>query len=175
MREFLIFVVVLATVFNTGSINTANEFSFKITTKHDHDHVVVTVENDKTVFSVHSPRGIGQAVIEQSDPKWPESMILRLHLNGLERFQITNGKITLSAAEFRHPDGQNVRLWKDGHEDLPLDSKSPYWMEIRRIGGDGKPATAIPRKGGYLEMLLPKTFFEGHPKSVTLNWIDFYR
>jgi len=24
-------------------------------------------------------------------------------------------------------------------------------------------------------MTLPKVFFEGSPKSITLNWIDFYR
>jgi hypothetical protein len=30
-------------------------------------------------------------------------------------------------------------------------------------------------KDGYFEMALPKAFFEGNPKSITLNWIDFYR
>ena len=68
-----------------------------------------------------------------------------------------------------------VRLWKDGKEDAPLDAKSPYWMEIRIVGGDGKPAKEIPLKDGYFEMPLPKAFFEGNPKSITVNWIDFYR
>ena len=35
---------------------------------------------------------------------------------------------------------------------------------------------ALPLKDGYyFEMLLPKAFFEGNPKAITLNWIDFYR
>ena len=48
-------------------------------------------------------------------------------------------------------------------------------MSIRMVGGDGKPATAIPLKDGYFEMPLPTAFFEGNPKAITLSWIDFYR
>jgi len=59
--------------------------------------------------------------------------------------------------------------------DSPLDSKSPYWMDIRMVGDDGEPAAAIPLKGGYFEMQLPKAFFEGTPMSIKVNWIDFYR
>jgi hypothetical protein len=66
-------------------------------------------------------------------------------------------------------------LWKDGKEDAPLDEKSPLWTDIRIVGGDGKPARALPLKDGYFEVVLPKAFFEGNPKSITLNWIDFYR
>ena len=43
----------------------------------------VKVEKDRTVFSVHSPFGISQAVIERTDDKWPEAVVLRLHLKGL--------------------------------------------------------------------------------------------
>lgn len=68
-----------------------------------------------------------------------------------------------------------MRLWKSGKEDTPLDAKSPLWMEIRLVGGDGEPAKAIPLKDGYFEMALPKAFFEGNPKPITLTWIDFYR
>ena len=66
-------------------------------------------------------------------------------------------------------------IWKDGKEDAPLDEKSPFWMDIRILTGDGKPAKELPLKDGYFEMALPKAFFEGNPKSITLNWIDFYR
>ena len=33
----------------------------------------------------------------------------------------------------------------------------------------------LPLKGGYFEMQLPAAFFEGNPKSITIDWIDFYR
>ena len=146
---------------------------FKITTKRDNDRVKVKSEKGKTTFSIHSPFGISQAVIERTGEKWPDAVVLRLHLKGLESFRASNGKVTLDAA-VSSQDGK-VQLWKDGKEDAVLDAKSPYWMEIRMIGGDGKPAKAIPLKDGYFEMALPKAFFEDNPKSITVDWIDFYR
>ncbi len=68
-----------------------------------------------------------------------------------------------------------MRIWKDGNEDTLLDEKNPFWTDIRIVGGDGKPAKEIPLKYGYFEMTLPQAFFDSNPKSVTLNWIDFYR
>jgi hypothetical protein len=149
--------------------------TFKITTKRDTDKVEVKVEKDQTVFSIHSPFGISQAVIERTQEKWPEAVVLRLHLKGLESFRVSNGKVTLDAAVSSSDDRRRVRLWKDGKEDTPLDSKSPHWMTIRMIGNDGKPAKDIPLKDGFFEMQLPKVFFEDNPKSITVNWIDFYR
>lgn len=96
-----------------------------------------------------------------------------MHLKGLENFKVTNGRFTLEAA-VSSQDGK-VRLWKDGKEDLPLDSKSPYWTEIRLVGNDGKPTNTIPLKGGYFEIQLPNALFEDNPQSLTVNWIDFYR
>ena len=148
---------------------------FQITTKRDTDKVEVNVEKDKTVLSLHSPFGISQAVIERTGEKWPITMMLRLHLMGLESLRVTNGKVTLDAAVSSHDDKQRVRLWRDGQEDCPLDANSPYWMEILMFGGDGKPAKTIPLKEGDFEMQLPKAFFEDNPKSITVNWIDFYR
>jgi hypothetical protein len=45
------------------------------------------------------------------------------------------------------------------------------WMDVRSVGGDGKPARQIPRKGGYFEIVLPRAFFEGN-KAITVNWVD---
>lgn len=146
---------------------------FKITTKRENDRVDVKAEKDKVVLSVHSPFGISNAVIERADEKWPDAVMLRLHLKGLENFRVSNDKVKLEAS-VSSQDGK-VRLWKDGKEDTPLDAKNPYWMEVRMIGSDGKAAKAIPLKDGCFELQLPKTFFEGNPKSITLNWIDFYR
>jgi hypothetical protein len=101
-------------------------------------------------------------------------VVLRLHPNGLESFGVSNGKVSVNAA-VSSQDAGRARLWKDGNEKAPLDSKSEYLMEIRLIGADGKPADGVPPKGGYFEMTLPKALFEGNPKSLTVDWIDFYR
>ena len=173
MFEHLAIVAVIAAALSTGCTDVVNEPQFKITTKRDNDKVEVKVKTDKTVFSVHSPFGISQTVIERTEENWSDIVMLRLHLKGLENFKVSNGIITLEAAVSSQD--SIVRLWKDGKEDSPLDSKSPYWMEIRMVGNDGKPTTSIPVTDGYFEIQLPKALFEDNPKSITVNWIDFYR
>jgi len=53
---------------------------------------------ERQAFSVKRPFGIDQAIIGRQDDKWSGSVLLRLHLEGLERFGASNGKITLNAA-----------------------------------------------------------------------------
>ena len=173
MTHFLIPGLLVLAIALTTAAGDDKAPPFKITTKRDSDTVEVRADKDKTVFIVKSPFGISNAVIERKNEKWPDAVMLRLHLKGLENFLVTNDKVKLEAAVLSR-DGK-VRLWKDGKEDTPLDAKSPYWMTIRMIGGDGKPAKAIPLKDGYFEMALPKAFFEGNPKAITVGWIDFYR
>jgi hypothetical protein len=148
---------------------------FKITTRRKDDTVEVRADMDKTLFTVKSPFGISQAVIERQEATWPQAVVLRLHLKGLSSFRASNGKVTLDAAVSIEEGKPKVRMWKDGKEDAPLDEKSPLWTAIRIVGGDGKLAKELPLKDGYFEMTLPQGFFEGNPKSITLNWIDFYR
>ncbi len=148
---------------------------FKITTKRKDDTVEVRAEKDRTVFSIKSPFGICQAVIERKGEKWPEAVVLRLHLKGLENLRASNGKVTLDAAVSVQDSKPKMRLWKDGKEDALLDEKSPFWMDVRILNGDGKPAKELPLKDGCFEMALPRAFFEGNPKAMTLNWTDFYR
>ena len=148
---------------------------FKITTKRDNDKVEVRADKEKTLFIVKSPFGISHAAIERTGEKWPDAVVLRLHLKGLENLKVTNGKVKLEASASLQDGKPLVRLWKDGKEDTPLDAKSPYWIDVRIVGSDGKPAKAIPLKDGHFEMQLPKAIFEGNPKSITVSWIDFYR
>lgn len=48
-------------------------------------------------------------------------------------------------------------------------------MEIQMFLKDGEPVKTIPLKDGYFEMELPQALFDDNPKSITLNWIGFYR
>jgi hypothetical protein len=170
---------IVALVFLVGAsgfaIAGSQPAKFKITTKRKDDSVVVKAEKGKTVFAVKSPFGISKAVIERQKAAWPKAVVLRLHLKGLDGFRASNGKVTLHAAVSGQDGKVKVRLWKDGKKDAPLGQKSPLWTAIRIVGSDGKPAKALPLKDGYFEMALPKAFFKGNPKSITLNWIDFYR
>jgi hypothetical protein len=147
---------------------------FKVTTKRTDDAVAVRVEKDRAVFSVTSPFGISRAVIERRQDRWP-AVVLRLHLKGLERFRVSDGKVVLEAAVSSQDGKPKARVWKDGKEDAPLDPTSAFWVDVRVVGGDGKPAGELPLKGGYFEITLPKAMLEGDPKSITIDWIDFYR
>jgi hypothetical protein len=148
---------------------------FKITTKRKDDRVEVQADKDKTLFTIKSPFGVGQAVIKRREDTWPKAVVLRLHLKGLSSFRASNGKVRVDAAVSIDEGKAKVRLWQDGKEDAPLDEKSPLWVGVRVVGGDGKPARELPLKDGYFEVALPKALFEGNPQSVTLNWIDYYR
>jgi len=173
MKGPVVLLIVNAVLSNTAVGGDGDKPMFKVTSKKSDDAVEVRADKDKTVYVIKSPSGISQTFIERTDEKWPEKMLFRLNLKGLESFRITNDKVKLEASV----SSQNgtVRLWKDGKENVLLDDKSPHWMEIRLICSDGKAVKEIPLKDGYFEMQLPQAFFEGNPKSITLNWIDFYR
>jgi hypothetical protein len=148
---------------------------FKVTTRRQDDRVAVRGNKDKTVFVVKSPFGISRAVVERQEGKWPAVVVLRLHVKGLSHFRASNGKVTVHAAASAREGETQVRVWEDGKEDAPLDAKSPLWTGIRIVGGDGRPAKELPLRAGYFEIALPGALFEGNPKSVTLDWVDFYR
>ncbi len=148
---------------------------FQITTMRDTDKVVVTVDKQKRLFDIHSPSGISHAVIGRTDVEWPESLVLRLHLTGLESFQIKSGDTTLHGSVSSQGGDKPVRLWKNDEEDKPLDSTSPLWTEIRLIGSDGQPSKTIPLQHGYFEIEIPKALYKENPISITVQWTDFYR
>jgi len=153
--------------------NQANQF--KITARRMDDDIQVHADKHKTVFSVRGPLGISHAEIERLGNKWPDTVVLRLHLKGLESFRVSNGQVTLDATVSTDEGKPMVCLWKGGNENSLLAEKSPFWMDVRILAGDGKMATAIPVQDGYFEITLPKAFFDGNPRSITVRWIDFYR
>src|SRR5262245_41481322 len=137
-----------AGLFVIGGIALADdgEAKFKVTTKRKDDTVEVRAIKEKALFIIKSPFGISQAVIERVGEKWPETVVRRLHLKGLENFRVSNGKVAINAAAGIQEGKTRVRIWKDGKEDAPLDQKSPFWTDIRSIGRDGKAAKELPIK-----------------------------
>lgn len=170
------FEVIVLLILSVAMTNTADDAipAFKITNKRDNDRVEVQVEKDKVTFSVQSPFGISQATIEPMGEKWPDAVVLRLRLKGLENFKVTNGTVTIEGSASLQERKPLVRLWKDGQEDKPLDTKSPFWIGVRILSDVGTPAKEIPLKDGYFELALPMAVFEGKP-TITVSWIDFYR
>jgi hypothetical protein len=180
MRIWLSLIFVSLALGNLAAAETADlsknpSGNFKISTRRTDDQILVHADKGKTTFVVKGSLGIGTADIERQDKKWPDAVMLRLHLQGLESFRVSNGPVTLEATIFTDEGKPTVGEWKGGSENAGLDEKSPFWMDVRILAGDGKLARAIPVKDGYFEITLPKAIFDGNPKSISLRWIDFYR
>ena len=146
----------------------------KITAKRVDDRAVVHVENGKAIAAIHSPLGISSATFERVGDEWPKVLAVRLHLNGLERFAVTNEKVTLEGS-VAHGAKPKVRQWQNGKEESPIGADSPFWTEVRLLDRSGKVTEKVDGEGGCFELMLPKVLFERNPKTVTVRWIDFYR
>lgn len=156
---------------NANEIKLAGEPAFTITTKKPADQVKVTVENGTATLDVTSPSGIGGATVTLPKGEWPTTIILRLHLSGLESFAVSNGKIKLTGSVLSHS-GNTKRLYLT--EIGNGDEREPS-TQINIFDAQGKPANGLPAKGGYFEIRLPRALLESEPKSLELGWIDFYR
>lgn len=148
---------------------------FKISSRRDDDRVEAMTSQAKTVFSIYSPVGISHAVIERTSPSWPSEIVLRLHLKGLENFEIAAGELKLEGSVALQNERPVLRLWKDSNEQTPLNSMSPHWIKLQTLDVHGAPAKQLPLRDGYFEMQLPSVLFEGNPKRFSIRWIDFYR
>lgn len=144
----------------------------KITSNRDETTEVV-LEKNRATISIRSPSGISQAVIERTKEQWPENVVVRLRLQGLESLKIVSETIKLEASI--SSSDSDFRIWRSGEEDKPLDEKSSLWFEPKLLDSKGRRTKSIPLKDGYIELQLPKALFASNPRSITLSWVDFYR
>ena len=152
----------------------APPFDAKIVTKKGDDAVAIKQEGDKVILSVTSRTGIGKATVTPA-AKWPKTVVLRLHLRGLESLRLSDGRTTLEAAVSSHGDGAVRLSLRDGNNEKPIDAKSPYWTEIRILDGQGQPVKKLPPTDGCFELEIPQALLQGEAKPLELFWIDFYR
>ena len=152
---------------------TEMRLSAQATVKKPEDRITEVINDGGTIFSVQSPSGIGSATIHQAS--WPGHMRLRLHLRGLEGLTISNASVTVKASVLSHSGNRRLlRVVNNGQEQV-TEEGSRYWTEIKALDAKGKPVQGLPEEGGYFEMVLPQVLFETNPKSLTIDWIDFYR
>jgi hypothetical protein len=145
--------------------------AMEVKTRKPEDRVEMKTEGDAATWDVFSPSGIGGATITAAGGKWPATVTVRLRLRGLESLAISNGKVKLAGSVLSHSgNARRVSLTEDGKE-----QPGPAETEIRVLDAAGKPIQGLPDQGGCFEITLPKALLEGQPKSLELNWIDFYR
>lgn len=168
------FTRVLGIVMLTAGVTAAEDSPFKFKAKEGEDVVTAKVEKDRTLIDVKSPRGISELTVERTGEAWPEVVVVRLHLSGLEKLRAKSEKVTLEGSVLSHTD-YAVSLSIEGKKADPKDAKGEYFMDFKMVGKDGKAAATIPIQDGYFEFRLPKPFFESNPKSIAMEWIDYYR
>jgi hypothetical protein len=128
-------------------------------------------ERGITIFDVTSATGIDKATIKRETNEWPKMILTRLHLGGLESFKASGKEGAIEWSVASTGDHQARVSFVSGRRVASITKDSPYYGEVRIVGGEKK----IPLKGGYFEVALPPKLFEGNPQEITLEWIDFYR
>jgi hypothetical protein len=160
----------------TQSATSQSSPPFQITCRKTEDAVTVSTDGGKAILSITSPSGIGKATIDRTDERWPKEVVLRVRLRGLESLTISSGNVKLAASVLSHSGNTRLlHLRTDGKEGPQLTKDSPYWMDIHVLDARGKPAAGLPEKDGCFEMTIPKALLDEKAKTVTIEWIDFYR
>ena len=137
------------------------EFNFDYQKKGPHgstNSILATIERSKTIFDVKSGFGIGGGKIKLATGEWPEKVLVRLHLTGLEGFSVSNGKQSLNRSNL------DIRIL-----DLKGNPvKGPYLLKSL---GPNKSE----RIEGFYEATIPKSLLTEDAKEIQISWVDFYR
>jgi hypothetical protein len=120
--------------------------------------IKVSQRDGATIFDVRDQFGIGKGTIQLASGTWPEKVLVRLHLTGLEGFGLTIGKKVLARSDLK------IRMLDPKGKPLPgrylLKSTGP---------------NASKRIAGYYEVQVPPLLLTAATKEIKLSWVDFYR
>ena len=119
--------------------------------------IKATTANGSVVFDVTDKFGIGGGSIRLVAGQWPETVLIRLHLAGLEGFSVSVGNKKLLRRDL------NVRM---------LDAKGKP-LEGRYLRKPTGPNSS-KRTVGYFEAQLPRAKLLVADQ-FDLSWVDFYR
>jgi hypothetical protein len=136
--------------------------------------VQVASDGERVVVEVWSGTGIGHAHVERIDGKRTREVLLRLHLQGLERLRVDYGKVVELSLSSTAPYTWSCTLVSGGSTVGEVDADSPYWMPVRLVAADGGLGR-IPLREGTIEVGLPRDVLAGKSRSFDFDWIDFYR
>lgn len=150
----------------------AEDPPFEAAVGREDSRVLFSAQGSATIIDIASKFGIDKATIKRQSHNWPGSIVVRLHLSGLELFNVGNGGCSVDWSVSSTGDSSSRVFLRSRGDETALDTKSPYYTPVRIVGDNGK----IPLgKDGYFEVPLPAKLFENNPNEITLKWIDFYR
>ena len=144
---------------------------FRVSVKNADDTVSILDENSQTIIEIHSDLGIGSASFELISGTMPNSILLRLHLKGLEDFQLISPQTTLGASVASGEAGLPVERIVSSASEFPILPTHPLWIGIEIVAENKH----IPLEEGYFEITIPQEFIRSAGVSFEVKWIDFYR
>ena len=107
------------------------------------------------IFHVTDTFGIGSGTVRLLEGDWPQEVLVRYHLGGLEGVSAkVDGKLLL---------------------DEKKDPRGP--LAVRMLDPKGKPLEGkyLLKKEGYYEARIPPDALADGARELELSWIDFYR
>ena len=147
---------------------------------HPEDGHSLSVEGESATIDIRSPRGIGRTTVRSADGNWPKRLILRLHLKGLEHFEISNGlqalATSVSSTKGAAPRPTHVTPGAGAARpeiENQVTADHPLALHIRPVPAEGeKPKIPLI---GYFEVEAPADLLKAKPRELHIRWIDFYR
>ena len=166
-------VVAAATLVSCGESG-SGAVTIKTSAERPDARVTAGADARQAVVEVFSPSGIGGATVEITSPTLPRTVVMRLHLRGLEQLRFSYGDTTVTASLASAGDNTTHQTYRGAQQERPIAEDSPYWMNVRLVPSAGSQAT-IPLEDGYIEVAAPKDFLARGQTKFVIQWIDFYR
>ena len=135
---------------------------------------VSSMQDNTAVFDIHSRSGIGRATVEHVSGSLPDTIVVRLHLKGLEEFRLSYDR-TVITARVSSSAGRNIVQSVDlpGGAERRVTPDSPFWLKVKLASAQAMPR--MPLDQGRFEITLPKDVLGKGRRSFSMRWIDFYR
>ena len=124
--------------------------------------ITFSTTNDTLLIDITSPTGIGSTAIEKTAGQWPGTVVMRLHVKGLEKFEFKYGNSSIDLAVSSQSDQAVHEVLTQPGKMGAVSPGDPYWIAF------------TPGKG-YFDLQAPADFFKSGENKFTIEWIDFYR
>lgn len=147
----------------------------KVGPRKPEDRTSMEATPGSTIVTITSESGIGGATIERSGATWPDRLVVRLRLRGLESLTVQGGGISLTGSCPVAGTSLAPKPIREDHPGTPSDRDGTPALSIRAVGADGQPASAVPLNGGYFEVEVPHALMSNQVTKLGLEWIDFHR
>ena len=152
----------------------AGDVTASVVTTGAGDSVNLLGSDDMLVVEISSERGIGNASLALDPAALPETLLLRLHLHGLEQLTVDNGAQQMAIAVASSPPYAVTQTLTGTEGSQPLQEGDDLWAAVTLVTDDGS-APAIPLQDGYFDVLLPAGLVDAGHASLEIAWVDFYR